>query len=209
MAGSSSRWRSRVAMSGLAVWVAALVALVPGVAQAHHAHQVPIGWVHDHSSAGVPRRPSGLSALVNKFGPHCSAAAGAARSYWPSQAARNQPGYLYVNTYIGRDVDYNIRNHISADRADGAVDYGVYGNFCRYIDGTTTWSTHAWGAAVDTNSARNPQGQGYWNGTGADGIDHGKYIPDMWKGSYPGHNFYWGLNFSNPDPMHFQYVTNY
>ena len=63
--------------------------------------------------------------------------------------------------------------------------------------------------AVDTNSARNPQGQGRWNGTGADGIDHGTYIPSVWKGDYPGHHFYWGLNFSHPDPMHFQYVTNY
>ena len=37
-----------------------------------------------------------------------------------------------------------------------------------------------------------------------------KYLPNLWKGAYPGHNFYWGLNFSTtPDPMHFQYVTGY
>ena len=205
MTGFSSRRRSRVAVLGLAVWAAALVALVPSVAQAHHMDW----WVHDHSSSGVPPRPSGLSALVADFGPHCGVAANGARSYWPVQSSRTQPGYVYVNTYIGRDVDYNIRNHISADHADGAVDYGVYGYDCRYISGTTTWSAHAFGAAVDTNSARNPQGQGRWNGMGADGIDHGTYIPSVWKGDYPGHHFYWGLNFSNPDPMHFQYVTNY
>jgi hypothetical protein len=31
----------------------------------------------------------------------------------------------------------------------------------------------------------------------------------VWRGPSPGHRFYWGLNWSNPDPMHFQYVTNY
>ena len=43
-----------------------------------------------------------------------------------------------------------------------------------------------------------------------DGKNYKKYLPTLWKGAYPGHNFYWGLNFSTtPDPMHFQYVTGY
>ena len=171
---------------------------------------VPSGWVHDHSSAGIPARPSGYSAIVATFGQPCNSLANAARSYWPSQSARNVPGYIYYHPYIDRDVSWNIRDHVDFDGRDQAVDYGVYGYNCRYISGTTSWSTHAFGAAIDTNSARNPVGQSYWVGIGADGVKYGSYLPGIWKGAYPGHHFYWGLKFSTtPDPMHFQYATGY
>ena len=42
------------------------------------------GWTHDHSSKGVPPRPSGLSGLNAVFGPRCSDRADNARSWWPS-----------------------------------------------------------------------------------------------------------------------------
>lgn len=170
---------------------------------------LPPGWVHDHSSAGIPPRPRGYSALVAKFGQPCSASANAARSYWPSQSARNVPGYVTYNPYIDRNVSWNIRNHITADGKENAVDYGVWGFDCRLIDGTSSWSTHAFGAAIDTNSARNPVGQATWNGIGSDGVRYKSYLPKLWKGASPGHNFYWGITFSTPDPMHFQYVTGY
>ena len=186
------------ALSGLVVY--------PLAAGASHM----TGWVHDHSSAGIRPRPNGYTQLVATFGQRCNDRANDARSYWPSQSARNVPGYIYYHPYIGRNVGYNIRSHIEASHKNGAVDYGVYGYNCRYISGTTKWSTHAFGAAIDTNSRRNPVGQTYWNGIGANGINYYRYIPDVWRGAYPGHNFYWGLNFStNPDPMHFQYVTGY
>ena len=58
--------------------------------------------------------------------------------------------------------------------------------------------------------AAHPRYQDYWNGRGFDGQNHGTYIPDVWRGGFPGHRFFWGLNWdSAPDPMHFQYVTNY
>jgi D-alanyl-D-alanine carboxypeptidase len=168
------------------------------------------GWVHDHSSAGIPPRPSGYTELVQTFGKPCSNAANDSRSYWPSQSARNVSGYVYYHPYIARDVGYNIRNHIAHDHRDGAVDYLVGAYNCRTIRGSTDWSVHAFGAAVDTNSARNPLGQDHWNGKGADGTDYGRYLPDVWRGAFPGHHFFWGLNWdSRPDPMHFQYVTDY
>jgi D-alanyl-D-alanine carboxypeptidase len=167
-------------------------------------------WVHDHSSDGIPPRPSGYTELVQTFGQPCSDRANNSRSYWPSQSARNVAGYVYYHPYIARDVGYNIRNHVSYARRDKAVDYLVGGYNCRYISGTTSWSTHAFGAAIDTNSARNPMGQNYWNGKGADGKDYGKYLPEVWHGVYPGHFFFWGIHWdSRPDPMHFQYVTDY
>jgi len=198
------RWRTILAV--------AAAALLPGLVAAPlvAAAMPPPGWVHDHSSAGIPPRPNGYNALVAKFGQPCNSAANAARSYWPSQSARGVAGYINYNPYIDRDVSYNIRNHIAADGKENAVDYGVYGYNCRYIDGTTSWSTHAFGAAVDTNSARNPVGQATWDGHGSDGVAYHSYLPGVWKGAYPGHNFYWGKNFSTtPDPMHFQYVTGY
>lgn len=177
------------------------VALQPMVALAGHM----VGWTHDHSSAGVPARPNGYNALVDTFGDPCSNAANDARSYWPSQSARNVGGYIEYHTYIARNVGQNVRSHIEAAHRNGAVDYGVYGYNCRLIRGSTSWSTHAFGAAIDTNSARNPLGQSSWNGTGADGTNYGTYIPDTWKA----HKFFWGIGWSRPDPMHFQYVTGY
>ncbi|MEA2557534.1 MAG: D-alanyl-D-alanine carboxypeptidase [Actinomycetota bacterium] len=194
------RRRSRLAVVGLIVWAGALLASIPATA---------FGWVDDQSGTAIPHRPSGLQDLIDTFGGKCSNTANAARSYWPSQSARGSGGYVYVDPYIARNVEYNIRGEIDAEHKNNAVDYGVYGYACREISGSTSWSTHAWGAAVDTNSARNPMGQGSWDGRGSNGADFGTYLPDIWKGADPGHFFYWGLNFSRPDPMHFQYVTNY
>ena len=195
------RWRSRMAIVGLILWAGALLTFLPGTA---------FGWVDDQSDTAIPRRPSGLQDLIDTFGPRCSGLSNAARSYWPSQSARGTGGYVYVHPYIARNVDYNIRGEIDAEHRNNAVDYGVYGYACRQIAGSTDWSTHSWGAAVDTNSARNPMGQNYWDGRGSNGVDFGTYLPDIWKGPAPGHRFYWGLNFvSRPDPMHFQFVTNY
>jgi D-alanyl-D-alanine carboxypeptidase len=170
----------------------------------------PSGWTHDHSAAGIPHRPHGYNALVATFGQPCSAAANAARSSWPSQSTPGVDGYINYHPYIDRDVSWNIRNHISADLKEQALYPGIGGYNCRYVEGTTSWSVHAFGAAIDINWQRNPRGSSTWNGVGADGHNYARYLPKLWKGAYPGHNFYWGLNFSTiPDPMHFQYVTGY
>jgi D-alanyl-D-alanine carboxypeptidase-like protein len=169
-------------------------------------------WTHDHSDAGVPPRPSGLAGLNNVFGARCSDKANNARSWWPN--ADTDPfgagKYVYYHTYLARNIGFNIRNHINAAHLDGALYPGIGGYNCRLIDGSTSWSVHSWGAAVDTNWQRNPRYQTYWNGRGIDGENHGTYIPDVWRGGFPGHRFLWGLSWdSAPDPMHFQYVTNY
>lgn len=170
----------------------------------------PAGWTHDHSAAGIPHRPHGYNALVATFGQPCSGAANAARSSWPSQSTPGVDGYINYHPYIDRDVSWNIRNHISADLKEQALYPGIGGYNCRYVEGTTSWSVHAFGAAIDINWQRNPRGSSTWNGIGADGRNYARYLPKLWKGAYPGHNFYWGLNFSTiPDPMHFQYVTGY
>ena len=113
--------------------LAMAVALAAAFAGPTVAHAVVIDpWVHDHSDAGVPPRPSGYSELVQTFGQPCSDRANNSRSWWPSQSARNVAGYVYYHPYIARDVGYNIRNHVAHDHNDGAVDYLVGAYNCRH-----------------------------------------------------------------------------
>ena len=197
---------SQMIRRSLAVAVLLAIAVASAPVSAGHWRD----FVHDHSSAGVPARPEGLSKLIQRFGDHCSDRANNARTWFPSAVDRNVGGYVYYHPYLARNIGWNVRGHVNSTHHHGALDYGVYGYACRLMRGGTRWSTHSWGAAIDTNTARNPFGQDYWNGRGADGQDHGRYLPDIYRNGYPGHRFYWGLNFSGtPDPMHFQYVTGY
>lgn len=166
-------------------------------------------WRHDHSTRAISWRPGSYSGLVKKFGSPCSDAANDARTWFPHAVARGQGGYVYYHAKLARNVGGNIRLHVAKAHNNGAFDYGIYGYNCRRMRGSTKWSTHAWGAAVDTNTRRNPQGQSWWNGRGADGRDYGMYLPRIWKGKDPGHRFLWGKHFSTPDPHHFQYVSGY
>jgi hypothetical protein len=189
--------------------VALAAAMSVGYASASALATHMSGWTHDHSIDAIPPRPSGLAELNRLFGDRCIDRSNDGRSYWPHQSEAGG-GYVYYNTYIARNVGYNIRNHIDAAHRDGALYPGIGGYNCRLISGSTSWSVHSWGAAIDTNWLRNPRGQDHWNGRGSDGIDHDTYIPDVWRGGFPGHRFFWGLNFdTTPDPMHFQYVTDY
>jgi hypothetical protein len=100
-------------------------------------------------------------------------------------------------------MNQGILRSILDDKKGKAVDYGVWGYACRAKTGGTSWSVHSWGVAIDTNTLRNPYGQTWWDGRGANGKRFGRYLPNLWMSR----NFYWGLNFN--DPMHFQYVTGY
>jgi D-alanyl-D-alanine carboxypeptidase len=202
MFGSSARARAVFLLMSAVVGVASFAGTS---AMATHM----AGWTHDHSREGTPPRPSGLSELNQVFGPRCSDRANNARTWFPHADPGGGGAYVEYHTYLARNLGFNIRRHIDAAHRDGAFYPGIGSYNCRLIDGTTSWSTHSWGAAVDTNWQRNFRGQDYWNGRGWDGHDYGTYIPDVYRGSYPGHKFYWGINWSNPDPMHFQYVSNY
>ncbi len=139
----------------------------------------PLGWTHDHSSAGIPARPHGYNGLVATFGQPCNGAANAARSSWPSQSTPGVDGYINYHPYIDRDVSWNIRNHISADLNERALYPGIGGYNCRQIEGTTSWSVHAFGGAIDINWQRNPRGNTTWNGVGANGHNYKKYLPNL------------------------------
>jgi peptidoglycan hydrolase-like protein with peptidoglycan-binding domain len=74
-------------------------------------------------------------------------------------------------------------------------DTGAYN--CRYISGTTVWSNHAWGVAIDINWQSNP----YTSGTTHD-------IPDWMAKLLNRYGFAWGGDYTGGkrDYMHFEFM---
>ena len=57
------------------------------------------------------------------------------------------------------NLNNDVRGHIRNDHLVHSVTHGIYGYVCRKIAGTSKWSTHAWGIAVDdTGSTYLPLG---------------------------------------------------
>lgn len=194
-----SRWRAR----GPVAAVVSVLLLAPVAAIAGHMG----GWTHDHSSAGVPYRPNGYNDIVRVFGQPCGPNMNGARTWFPHVWGRWQADYVNHHPYIARNVAHNIRSHVSAAHNDGAWDYGQWGAACRERTGGSGASTHAFGAAIDTNTAKNPYGQCGWNGVGANGVAYGTYLPNVWRDAEAGHHFRWGRDWC--DPHHFQYATGW
>jgi hypothetical protein len=101
----------------------------------------------------------------------------------------------------------DIRGHLEDDHrmygtGNGAVKGGIYGYLCRKISGSTKYSVHSWGAAIDTNASFEQ-----YPDPDCEPNSFGSGVSDKWTN----HGWYWGKNFSAAycDPMHFQYVTNY
>lgn len=161
----------------------------------------------DRDTAGgrgsVGARPYGLSGLVRVFGKRCSDKANNARTWFPSAGGSGREGYVYYHSKLARKVGGKVLGGLNRKHMRGAVDYGVWGYSCRIKRGGSTYSVHSWGAAIDTNTAKNPWQARTWNGRGANGRDYGRRYPRLWLAE----NFYWGINFN--DPMHFQYVAGY
>jgi D-alanyl-D-alanine carboxypeptidase-like protein len=193
------RWRAR----GAVAVVVSVLLLVPAAAIADHMRR----WRHDHSSAGVPYRPDGYNDLVRVFGQPCSGRGNDARTWFPHASGRYQPGYVNHHPYIARNVAYNILGHVDAAHSTGAWDYGQYGYVCKQRTGGSGPSTHSFGAAIDTNTAKNPYGQCSWNGVGANGVAYGTFLPNIWRDTDVGHHFRWGKDWC--DPHHFQYATGW
>lgn len=99
----------------------------------------------------------------------------------------------------------------------GATDMGIVtaGYNCRRIAGTTTWSEHAYGTAIDINPLQNPMIRGPWTPppAGAIYLNRAHYLIGMVHAdgaaqAFTRNGFYWGGRWSSlKDYMHFS-TTN-
>lgn len=169
-------------------------------------HWAKAGWRDLHTS--YPVKPSGYAEIVERFGQPCNANASKISMQW--RAADDGVYYTVrfhkklggMKTAVVPDqggtstnLDNDVRGHIRNAHLDQYALSGIWGYNCRYIAGTTKWSTHAWGIAVDVSSRYEPNGQC----TSEVNHHHAPY----WKD----HRWKWGKSWC--DPMHFQYATNY
>lgn len=71
-----------------------------------------------------------------------------------------------------------------------------WGYACRKIRGSSSWSNHAWGLAVDLNAPTNPM-------TSTLKTDMPGWMPELWN-SY---GFRWGGSYARrPDAMHYEFL---
>jgi hypothetical protein len=192
-----------------ALAVPAMAALV--LALAPHAgayHYYAEGWRDKH--VYYPTLPSGYSQIVSVFGQPCNSNSTANAMNW--RAADDGVTYIvryhyklggYGTKHGGTgsltrssNLNHDIRGHITNAHLNPKVRRGIWGYNCRYISGTTKWSTHAWGIAVDINSA-------YESTTDTTCTNEVNAVAPHWKN----HRWIHGASFR--DCMHFQYATNY
>jgi D-alanyl-D-alanine carboxypeptidase len=192
------RWRRFVvSMLGLAL-------VIPVVVAWHYAR---LGWTDRHEN--YPSRPTSYTQIVNRFGQPCSDAAHKISQLWTA-ADTGDTYTVWFHRKLGgaptemisdkggtsTNLDNDVYGHIQNQHLQPYLQHGIYGYACRYQRGSTsTWSTHAFGIAIDVSSADEYQGKCT--------SSVNRYTSQIWKD----HNWYWGLAFC--DPMHFQYAINY
>lgn len=204
MGSSSDPHRSRRRRRLLpAAIVSAVLVLVPLLIGWHWAKA---GWRDWHYN--YPATPTGYTQIVNRFGQPCNADASAVWMRWTA----SDNGYTYqprfhrklggyptemVTNKGGRstNLDNDVYGHIQNAHLGQYTKSGIWGYLCRYIKNTTTWSTHAWGIAIDISASYEPLGQCY------------STVNKNFAYLFKNHGWRWGLDFC--DPMHFQYAFGY
>lgn len=85
----------------------------------------------------------------------------------------------------------------------------TWGFACRRISGSSTWSNHAWGLAVDLNAPANPYASADWHARNARGpwphlvSDIPPKVVALWEGC----GYRWGGRYlTKPDPMHLEFM---
>jgi len=157
-----------------------------------------------------PAVPNGLNAINQTFGNRCIADSNFNRFSWRASddgvlyavnfhkklGGAPTPGWYNGNGGGSTNLYYDVRGTFANRHIDHKVLRGIWGYNCRVISGTTKWSTHAWGIAIDTNSAHEHIGH-----------SHSHTVDAQMVGIYEDHRWTSGLPFQ--DAMHFQYATGY
>jgi hypothetical protein len=191
------RRRHLIAAAGAVAVVAAVLTFGGSVALAHVPYNP--GWTDPHS--GWPPVPYGYDQIVGVFGPVCNGDMSANQIQWYAYSSNT---YYPVNYHrkLGpaggsQNLANNVAGHFYYSGAHDDVKHGIWGSSCRKIAGTNKWSSHAWGIAVDQNSAYEPTRSPCNTRT----------ITQRMVNIWTSHNWTWGQSFC--DPMHFQYARNY
>jgi D-alanyl-D-alanine carboxypeptidase-like protein len=195
----ASRRRAR-----LVAPLGAIALLLPLLVAFHWHH---LGWRDEHRN--YPPTPHGYHQIVRTFGRPCSANSHDQHMRW---RAHDNGKYYRITfhrklggirtTMVGGEggrstnIDNDVYGHIKNEHLDNYVRSGIWGYACRFIAGTSKWSTHAWGIAVDISSRFEPCCNNYHSRVNR----HHAWI---WKN----HRWTWGKSFG--DPMHFQYAEDY
>jgi hypothetical protein len=195
--------RSRRLGRVMPVAIAAVMVLAPVLVGWHWAK---LGWRDKHYN--YPATPTGYTQIVNRFGQPCNSDASAISMSWPAsdngvtytpRFHRKLGGYPteMVSNKGGKstNLDNDVYGHIQNDHLSQYTKSGIWGYLCRYISGTTKWSTHAWGIAIDISASYEPQG------------NCASTVNKNFAYVFKQHGWRWGLEFC--DPMHFQYAYGY
>ena len=185
----------------------ALLTIAPSAGAWHFEAE---GWRHQHYK--YPPRPSGYNQIVSVFGQPCNGAVNDNRTNWvATDNGYSYPVYYHYKlggwgTHYGgwgrydmsSNVNQDVRGHIRNDHLGDRIRSGIWGYNCRRISGSSKWSTHAWGIAIDINSAYEHVGSSH---------KHCHTIPGSVSDRWKAHGWIHGWTFG--DCMHFQYATNY
>jgi hypothetical protein len=186
-------------------WIVPLLVLaiaVPSIGW----HWAKAGWRDWHHN--YPDTPYGYDQIVNRFGQPCNDHAHEVWMTWV--ASDNHYPYTFrfhrklggypTEMVTGKggwstNLDNDVYGHIQNNHLYPYTKSGIWGYNCRYIRGTTKWSTHAFGIAVDISASYEPMGQCY------------STVNKNFAYIFKNHGWRWGLDFC--DPMHFQYAFGY
>jgi D-alanyl-D-alanine carboxypeptidase len=184
--GTEVRWTTTRRVAAVALVAGTACSLASAAPDWHHLHQ------------GYPHKPHGYHQIVEVFGQPCTDRTHENAFEW--RAADN--GQTYVVRYHRQlggphssNLEHDVKGHIAHQGKNRFVRSGIWGYNCRYIEGSNSWSTHAWGIAVDVSSASEPLGQCH----STVNFNHDQ----IWKD----HRWTWGKAWC--DPMHFQYASGY
>ncbi|HVE92682.1 MAG TPA: M15 family metallopeptidase [Actinomycetota bacterium] len=164
------------------------------------------GTYYPHRHKNYPPRPHGQAALVREFGERCSAAARANKETWWAKEGIHGTGswrqypFNYHERLGGKNASavYDVWAHAATEHEADFWKIGIWGYNCRKIKGSSKWSSHSWGVAIDTNSAYEHVGAGH---------KHCHTMTPNMPGIWKDHGWHHGVSFG--DCMHFQYVTGY
>lgn len=179
------------------VTVALAPALVAGAPTGYAAWLVVTdGWEDQH--AGYPTSPSGVEAIRREFGSPCSSDS-QANVFVFVAADDGKPYRVGFHRRLGgaasSNLDNDIPGHIERLRLSPSLKHGIWGYVCRFKRDADEYSTHAWGIAVDINSAHEVPGQDC------------RSIPEAMGAVWENHRWRWGADWK--DCMHFQYASGY